>query len=63
MRNNVELLKKLLEKIKNTPDNIIEKAIDDLSEELIIYNTSIEYINNDIESENRECKENLQLAA
>ena len=63
MRNNVELLKKLLEKIKNTPDNIIEKAIDDLSEELIIYNTSIEYINNDIESENREWKENLQLAA
>lgn len=63
MKNNVELLKRLLEKIKNTPDNIIEKAIDNLSEELIIYNTSIKYINNDIESENREWKENLQLAA
>lgn len=63
MKNNVELLKMLLEKIKNTPDSIIEKAIDDLSEELIIYNISIEYINNDIESENKEWNENLQLAA
>ena len=32
MKNNPELLKKLLEKIKNTPDDIIESAIESLSE-------------------------------
>lgn len=63
MKNNVELLKKLLEKIKNTPNNIIEKAIDNLSKELIIYKISDKYINNNIESENNEWKENLQTAA
>ena len=34
MKNNIELLKQLLEKIKNTPDNIIEQAIEKLKKEL-----------------------------
>ena len=34
MKNNIELLKQLLEKIKNTPDNIIEEAIEKLRKEL-----------------------------
>ena len=34
MKNNIELLKQLFEKIKNTPDNIIEEAIEELRKEL-----------------------------
>lgn len=72
MRNNIKLLKKMLEKIKNTPDDIIEKAIDELSEELdleeISYNLSTNYAENQynnfyIERESKKCKENLLLAA
>lgn len=34
MKNNKEILQKLLEKIKDTSDNIIEDSINDLSEKL-----------------------------
>lgn len=34
MKNNIKLLQSLLEKIKNTPDNIIEKSIEKLREKL-----------------------------
>ncbi len=36
MKNNVELLEKLLEKIKNTPDEIIESAINALEIQIFI---------------------------
>lgn len=66
MKNNPELLQKLLEKIKNTPDDIIENAIDDLSEKIqlenYIYDTNI--LNKfNLESENNTWKENLSAAA
>ena len=73
MKNNIELLEKLVKKIKETPDNIIEEAIDSLSEKLIIEDIlcdlSIEYIEENsekfnIEREGKEWKEeSLQLAA
>lgn len=72
MKNNIELLKKLVKKIKETPDSIIEEAIDSLSEKLaiedILCNLSIEYVEEEcenfkIESESKEWKESLQLAA
>ncbi|MFR5508264.1 MAG: hypothetical protein ACLTKT_03500 [Clostridia bacterium] len=72
MKNNIELLKKLIEKIKETPESIIEEAIDSLSEKIVIEdilcNLSIDYVeeeckNFNIESENKEWKESLQLAA
>lgn len=71
MKNNIELLKKLVKKIKETPDNIIEEAIDSLSEKLeiedFLCSLSIEYVeeceNFNIESESKEWKESLQLAA
>lgn len=70
MKNNPKLLEKLLEKIKNTPDKIIEQAIDRLSEKLFLqetiqmeYNLSVKE-NYNMESENEEWKEeNLTLAA
>ena len=72
MKNNIELLEKLVKKIKETPDNIIEEAIDSLSEKLIIEDIlcdlSIEYIEENsekfnIEREGKEWKEeSLQLA-
>ncbi len=34
MKNNIKLLQSLLEKIKNTPDNIVEKAIEQLSKKI-----------------------------
>lgn len=34
MKNNIDLLKKLVQKIKETPDSIIEEAIDSLSEKM-----------------------------
>lgn len=69
MKNNVELLEKLLEKIKNTPDEIIESAINALEIQIFIesyiydnqYFLEIEELG--IESENEEWKENLALAA
>ena len=72
MKNNIELLKKLIERIKETPESIIEEAIDSLSEKIVIEdilcNLSIDYVkeeceNFNIESENKEWKESLQLAA
>lgn len=73
MKNNIELLKKLIQKIKETPDSIMEEAIDSLSEKLeiedFLNNLSIEYVveeeneNFNIESESKEWKESLQLAA
>ena len=73
MKNNIELLEKLVKKIKETPDSIIEEAIDSLSEKLIIEDIlcdlSIEYIEENsekfnIEREGKEWKEeSLQLAA
>ena len=73
MKNNIELLEKLVKKIKETPDNIIEEAIDSLSEKLIIEDIlcdlSIEYIEENsekfnIEREGKEWKEeSLQIAA
>lgn len=68
MRNNPELLKELLNKIKNTPECIIEKAIDILAEKILIEDTMynpILYINNDfeIESESKQWMEELVQAA
>ena len=68
MKNNPELLKEILNKIKNMPDSIIEKAIDELADELLIeniiyYKTICLEINYDIESESKEWKEELALAA
>lgn len=68
MKNNPELLKNILDSIKKIPNDIIEKALDDLSEEIIMENTiynSIMYLEKifDIESENKEWMEELALAA
>ena len=66
MKNNPELLKKLLEKIKNTPDDIIESALESLSEKMkledFVYSASISN-NFSFESENNKWKENLSTAA
>ncbi len=66
MKNNPELLKKLLEKIKNTPDDIIESAIESLSEKMkledFVYSANIAN-NFSLESENNKWKENLSTAA
>lgn len=66
MKNNPELLQKLLEKIKSTPDNIIESAIDDLSEKIQLesctYDANI-FNKFNLESENNTWKENLSTAA
>lgn len=66
MKNNPELLKKLLEKIKSTPDDIIESAIESLSEKMKLedfeYNANI-LKNFSLESENNKWKENLSTAA
>ena len=60
------MLKKLLEKIKNTPDDIIESAIESLSEKMKLedfeYNANI-LKNFCLESENNKWKENLSTAA
>ena len=66
MKNNPELLKKILEKIKNTPDDIIESAIESLSEKMqlesYIYDANV--LNNfNLESESNKWKENLSIAA
>lgn len=76
MTNNPKILKKLLEKIKNTPDDIFEEAIDSLSETMmaeeymykldisIKYNDEYYYNNFYLERENEEWKkESLQLTA
>lgn len=69
MKNNIKLLKQLLEKIKNTPNNIIEKSIDKLSKKICIeefeYNLSMNYEENknNVESENNQWMENLAKAA
>ena len=34
MTNNIKILNELLEKVKNTPDDVINKAIDSLHEKL-----------------------------
>ena len=66
MKNNPELLKKLLEKIKHTPDDIIESAIESLSEKMkledFVYSANIAN-NFSLESENNKWKENLSTAA
>lgn len=74
MKNDIKILETLLKKLQQTPDNIIESAIDKLSEKIIIekyiYNSYIHYknesLNNnfDIERENKKWRnENLQLVA
>ena len=48
MKNKIELLEKLVKKITETPDDIIERAIDRLGEKLIMeqfsYSSSIDWI-------------------
>ena len=66
MKNNPELLKKLLEKIKNTPNDVIESAIESLCEKMkledFVYSANISN-NFSLESENNKWKENLSTAA
>ena len=73
MKRSLELLEKILNKIKSTPDEIIEKAMDRLAEKLKIETfeyyikneeiSSCEYNKYEIESENEKWMENLQLVA
>ncbi len=73
MQSNLEKLKNLLEKIRQTPDDVIERAIDRLSQKIIIekmrYTMTINYIEKSdcnefqIESEKDKWKEKLPLVA
>ena len=70
MKNNPKLLQKLMEKIENTPNAVIESAIDKLSTKIIlekyIYNLDIKYDNDNysnnfyIERENKKWKREIE---